>query len=396
MQSKNFFLFIESNTSGTGELLIQKCFEKGFLPIFITDSIKKYSFLPMDGLTIIEANTLDNSTLFDIASSIKNLRGIYSSSEFFIEKSAHIAKLLHLPTTNSQTIATCRQKNIFYSTINDLGFLTIKTRYITRDSEAIYFLKEFSFPVVIKPSNASGSMGVKLCPNELEATNHIGMLFDNGYTGVLIQEYIEGDEFSIEVCTIKENQHIILGITKKYLGSSPFFIEMGHDFPANLPIHLENFIITAIENLLSAIKFDFGFCHIEFRLNQNGMYIIELNPRLAGGMIPILIQKARGVDILGLVLDLYSERKFLYEPQIEYYSSIRFLSVNRKGVIKNIKHPPRDDIEIKLLKNMGEFLIPKGDYRDRVAYIMCTDSNPYNCKKKANDAINMLEAIYSD
>src|SRR3990167_3734863 len=378
------FIFIESNTYGTGELLLYKAREKNLIPVFITSNPKKYVFLPIENLNVVVLNTDDRNVVVNAILQIDNVHGVYSSSDYFIETASWLAKMLKLPGTRSQTVKICRNKNQFYEAISAGEFNIPQTTCFSDESAAIASAT-LSFPVVIKPSNASGSVGVKLCQKEEDAKKHIQFLYENSHE-VVIQEYVEGDEFSVEVCTFR-GQNYILGITKKYLSEFPYFIETGHDFPAILTKDNENNIKETVNRLLSFLNFDFGFCHIELKIKKEKIVIIEVNPRLAGGMIPVLIQTAAGLDVLGLLLDIYAGKPVTLKTQYNGFSSIRHVIGKKSGKIKMLSyHGPIVD-EIKFSKKAGEDFTVNGDFRDRVAYLICCDKNADICIKKANDAI---------
>src|SRR3990167_1562929 len=142
------FVFIESNTSGTGELLIYKAREKNLVPIFITSNPKKYTFLPIENLNVIVLDTDDRNALLNAILQIENVCGIYSSSDYFIEVAAWLAERLKLPGTHSQTIKICRDKNLFYQTIAAGNFDVPRTRQLSSDTSENIDI-EFFFPVVI-------------------------------------------------------------------------------------------------------------------------------------------------------------------------------------------------------------------------------------------------------
>lgn len=378
------FIFIESNTSGTGELLIYKAREKNLAPVFITSDPKKYAFLPIENLNIMVLDTDDRDLLLNTILQIENVLGIYSSSDYFIEMASWLSEMLKLSGTNLQTVKMCRNKNIFYKKIAG-KFDTPKTECFSAKSVDAMNI-ELSFPVVIKPNNASGSVGVKLCQNVEGAKKHIQFLHHNSNTEVLIQEYIDGEELSVEVCSFGDRNYI-LGITKKYLGDHPYFIEIGHDFPAVLSKEDEKNIRETVGKLLSFLNFDFGFCHIELKINKGKIVIIEINPRLAGGMIPILIQKATGLDVLDLLLDIYVKKSALINILYHRFASIRHIIGNKSGRIKILTyHGPLVD-EVKFVKKAGEDFILHGDFRDRLACVIFSEKNADICKKKVNDAI---------
>ena len=95
-------------------------------------------------------------------------------------------------------------------------------------------INDFQVPVIIKPRDNSGSRGVKLCRNheELELAISEALPFSNHDT-VLVEEYIEGNEYSIESLH-HDGKTEIIQFTEKKTTEFPYNVELGHIQPANI------------------------------------------------------------------------------------------------------------------------------------------------------------------
>lgn len=389
MINQKCMVFLESNTTGTGELLIHRALVKGLRPIFITDNPKKYSFLPLDKMELVTLDTSNKNILLDHLKKINNLVGIHSSSDSYVEITAWLAQELGLPGACYEAVKLCRDKYAFYQALTSLKMSVPYTRKIYSLEEAENWLSDF--PVVVKPCYGTGSKGVKLCQTNDEILKHVSSLFDNNYTEVLIQEYVDAPEFSIEVCSLNGRHHV-LGITKKHLSKPPCFIEVGHDFPAILPVKEEDEIKSVIVNLLTFLNFDFGFSHIEFKIKDEKIIIIEVNPRLAGGMIPQLIEKSTGFDVLSNLIDLFVGQDIELKLTHKNFSSIRHLIPSNLGKIIQLNFIDMISVdEVKIIKSKGETFVPQGDFRDRVAYCIVSDKDPLRCQEKADQAVQCFD-----
>ena len=385
--AQNRFVFVESNTTGTGELLINEAHSLGYQPIFLTRDSNKYSFFKPLNIEPITIDTLDRNALLNYLSKMPGICGIYSSSEYFIETAAWLAKQLHLPSTNPAAIKLCRDKYALSQKLLDFQVHCPRTTLLDTTTDIASILAHLAFPVIIKPNELSGSVGVKFCENKTTSLAHINLLTRQNIHSILIQEYIEGPEFSIETCTYS-NQNQIIGITQKHLSPLPYCIETGHNFPANLSKEEESLIRDKIPKLLSYLGFDFGFAHIEFKIKNGQLFIIEVNPRLAGGMIPVLIQESTGVNLLKSLIQLYTGQ--LMEEQITYkkFAAIRHLIPSQSGKITQLSYDDQEsDVKATLVKHVGDTVMLQGDYRDRVAYLITSDTNQKRCNDNANQAL---------
>lgn len=387
MHTRKKFIFIESNTTGTGELLLHEAIKNNYDPFFITKNPEKYRFLPMSGVTLVILDTENETVLYDYLAGLKNIAGMYSSSEYFIAVTARLASRFDLPSTAAPIIETCRNKYALYLALQHSKIKYPKTKVIKNNMEIESALKEFSLPVVIKPVSGSGSVGVRACFTPSECSEYATFLLNSFPDGILLQEYIDGDEFSVETCSAS-GQHHILGITKKYLSPPPYFIESGHDFPTTLSLENEKQIRTSIIALLKKINYQFGFAHIELRIKDQNIWIIEVNPRLAGGMIPMLIEKSMDTNVLKLLIDLYTNHPVEIPTQYHRFSSIRHCIPIHAGRIRKLSFSAPESVEvIRFLKKENDDFILQGDYRDRVAYIIVSDPDAVHCREKADAAV---------
>lgn len=94
--------------------------------------------------------------------------------------------------------------------------------------------KILNFPLIMKPIDRSGSRGVFKVNTVKELKENFYKSLNESFSKkVIIEEHIDGEEYSIEGIS-QNGKHNILQITKKYTTGSPNFIEIGHLEPAGL------------------------------------------------------------------------------------------------------------------------------------------------------------------
>jgi argininosuccinate lyase len=398
-------VFIESNTTGTGKIFAEKAIKKGYEVIFLASDPARYHFLSELMILAVKIDTSDKEEVLSYLQKLDSIEGVFSSSEYFIETTAFIAKQLGLPCNNSLAINACRDKAELCNKLLANNIKTPQSQLITTLAEANTLLEKLHFPVVIKPASGSGSIGVKLCEDKEAYLYHIQQLLSENTNErgnkieprILVQEYILGDEYSVEVLASGQ-QYDIIGITQKYLGKPPYFVETGHDFPAQLAQETEQKIHATVKSALSVMGFTFGAAHIELRIFNNEAYIIEINPRLAGGMIPALIHESLGIDILELVLDLHCGKSIEYKQTQKRYTSIRFVIPNTTGTIQQIKfnQSPATIQGLKihaLTKSAGDITTQYGDYRDRIGYVIASGNDITESRRNADNALQSISLI---
>lgn len=159
-------------------------------------------------------------------------------------------------------------------------------------------VEDMNFPIIIKPRDNSGSRGVKLCRNKEELENSILEALEVSHLNtVLVEEYIEGREFSIESLHYNGKSEIIQ-YTEKRTTEFPYNVELGHKQPANLTEDERRKISDIISRIADCMHFENCPSHTELKVNDRGIFIIETSPRLGGDYITsTLTPLSTGINI---------------------------------------------------------------------------------------------------
>jgi biotin carboxylase len=167
-------------------------------------------------------------------------------------------------------------------------------------------LDNFKFPLIVKPTDRSGSRGIFLCNTIEEVKAAIPFSSELSFEKkVIIEEYIEGNEYSCEGIT-QNGKHYLLAFTKKYTTGAPNFIETGHIQPSDLTEEQKQQASKVILKALSALQIQNSASHTEFKIDQNGnIKIIEIGARMGGDCIGShLVKISTGYDFIKMVLDI--------------------------------------------------------------------------------------------
>lgn len=218
--------------------------------------------------------------------------------------------------------------------------------YLIKEKKELQNIK-ISFPVIIKPIDNGGSRGINYA-NSLEELEYLyddSILYSKSGK-VIVEEYIDGREFSVEYISHK-GIHYNVQITDKITSGMPHFVELEHHQPADISLYDAQRIKCMVEKALTALKIKNSASHTEIKLNSKGeLFIIEIGARMGGGMITSdLVRLSTGYDFVRGVVDL-SIGEF-QPPQFTstYYSGIYFYTKLTKKV-KDIIISNDNDINI--------------------------------------------------
>jgi S-sulfo-L-cysteine synthase (3-phospho-L-serine-dependent) len=373
-------LLVESNTTGTGPLFASCAAALGVEPLLVTNDVSRYPFVAKDGVAYTVADTSDLAAIIAVARSLARdceIAGVTSSSEYYIEAAAACAEALGLPGPNPAAVRACRDKCVQLGILHSAG-VGVPAFVRVRNAAEVYDA-EISFPAIVKPGHGSGSIGVRLCADVAQAATHAAKLLrttvnERGLlvpAEVLIEDYVIGPEFSVEVFGGRA-----VAIVAKHLGPLPRCVETGHDIPPDLDSGQERLLADTAIDAVRALGVGWGAVHVELRLSRAGPRIIEVNPRLAGGMIPELLRRTRGVELLRAQLMVAVGLSPRVLPRGGASGSIRFVTAAADGTVMAPGEAVAAALAVPgvvdaaIYRTAGERVSPAEDFRGRIGHVI--------------------------
>ena len=165
---------------------------------------------------------------------------------------------------------------------------------------------DLSFPVIVKPSDRSGSRGITKLQSFSGIEDAVARAVDESFSKIaLIEEFAEGNEYSVE-CISWEGRHQFITITEKFTTGAPCFIEMGHLEPARLSSETVDAVRSVVFHALDSLGITYGASHSEIKIDAQGMInIIEIGARMGGDRIGSdLVRLSTGYDFTKAVVDV--------------------------------------------------------------------------------------------
>ncbi len=236
-------------------------------------------------------------------------------------------------------------------------------------------IEKLTYPCIMKPTDNAGSRGVVLCHDRKELESEYKYSHQESRCGsVIIEEYLQGPEFSIEVMVVDGEPHV-LQITDKLTTGAPHFVEMGHSQPTRQSEENSEKIRDLACRAVKAVGINIGPAHVEMILTKDGPRMVELGARMGGDNITThLVPLSTGIDMVGCTIKISCGEKIDIEPKIQKGSAIRYFDA-QNGTIKAIngieeakKIPGVKDISI--VHQVGEMIGEIGSSTDRVGFVI--------------------------
>jgi biotin carboxylase len=393
-----WFVLVESNTTGTGRDFAEAARRLGLRPVLLARTPGRYPYAAELGLDVSE---VDTGSVAAVAAACQRLvpaglAGVTSSSEYFVHTAASVATRLGLPAPDPAAVERCRDKAVAREWLAARG-VPVPDFAVCHDAvEAKAAASALAAPVVVKPVFGSGSEGVRACRHPVAAADWARRLLADARRGrVLVEREISGPEYSVEILDGE-----VIGVTAKHLGARPYFVETGHDFPAPAPTGVTERLAAVARDAVRATGLLIGPAHVELRVAGTGLpYVIEINPRLAGGLIPRLVRHATGRDLVGEVVAGLAGRPARPVRGFERHASIRFLVPPRSGVVHGVSGVDRARahpgvVEVECAVRAGTPIRIENSFTDRKGHVIGIGADAESAGKVAERAIAEIAIEY--
>lgn len=186
---------------------------------------------------------------------------------------------------------------------------------------------QVGLPAVLKPAEGNGSKGVirVVTRDRLDEGYAYARRFSMDGI-VLAEELLAGREVSVEGIVLEDTTEIA-AITDKIITPPPFCAETGHTIPSDLPRRAQEDLLAAVQRILGAFGLRHGGFHCELFVTEEGVRLVEVAARLAGGCIAThLVPLATGIDLVGAAIAMALGRRPHLERGRSAGAAIRFLT----------------------------------------------------------------------
>jgi len=302
----------------------------------------------------------EKEKICDIARTLKPVGVISIASDLAAITVNYIADKLGLIGNSLESTTFSTDKYFMRSKLRSFS-LPCPDFYLV-DCEAQEY-KKIQFPVIVKPTDRSGSRGVSKVESYDDLPNAVARAMDESFgKRVIVEEYIQGQEFSVEMISWK-GEHHFLQITEKETFGPPYFVEKAHHQPAYLPDLLKQRMIDIVKKSLSALGVEYGASHSELMLTKdNQIYIVEIGARMGGDYIGSdLVQLSTGFDFLKATINIACGIAPKIELTKQDFSGI-YYSNTKSGYVAEIIDRSQEYSEIV----RKEIYVEKGQYLPQV------------------------------
>lgn len=372
---------------------IQKAKEKGFYVGVVDYNPNAVGILYADEFFCV--STVDVDGVVEVALRFKPDGIMTLATDMPVRSIAAACRACGLPSIDYETAVRATDKGVMIKAFEAHG-VEHPWYYVVDDAEMYVSVKEkVSYPCILKPTDNAGSRGVVMVENVDELDEAYVYAKDESRSGkVIIEEYLSGPEFSVEIMVVNSNPYI-LQVTDKLTTGAPHFVEMGHSQPSRHSDKNIKIIKDLAQRAVKAIGIQTGPAHVEIILTSNGPKMVEIGARMGGDCITThLVPLSTGIDMVGATIDMACGMEPDLLPKLQCGAAIRFFNPST-GILNDIQGVDNARSiegvkEVTIVKELGAAISKIGSSVDRVGYVIAQADTPENAVIVCNKAIEKI------
>jgi biotin carboxylase len=362
-------------------------------------------------MRVIDADFTNPQELLDAARKVHDRRridAVLGMTELSLYPASIVADALGARGSAPDTVHLAQNKAAMRDRLAGQGVSVTAHRICETVDDAREFAAAHPAGTILKPVNGNGGTGVMLArePSEIEAAWAWTCGAQGGWAWhdsgnppgpvVLAEEFLSGQEYSVETITV-DGRHHILAVTGKHTTEEPHFVETGHDVQAEVSPAGRSLISRAAIDALDAIDYRWGASHTEVMLapGETRATVVEINARHGGDQIWELVELVTGTDMIGGSVASLAHGELPAARAVRAGgAAIRYLTA-RPGRVAGIDGV--DDalaldgvLRIGELCKVGDLLQPLGNSWNRSGYLIAVGADAQTARATAEEAIQRI------
>ena len=313
-------------------------------------------------------HSFDEELENDVKEKLQDVTHILPVDHSALKFSAYLVDLLKAKGNNTKSINTAMNKFESRNIFNSISEIKIQNAIVNKIEDIEKFINE-NGTSVLKPIYGTASKSVIKVQSFQENKAEVEKLMqDCSDQDLIIEKFVDGSEYALEGNLINSELNKIVIFDKPINYKEPYFEESIYIAPTEIPDKTQKEIVNLIGKACKKLGLENGPVHVEFKIHNNEIFIIEINPRMIGGLCSRCLSFGlfkTSLEEIALHAFLNNELKsidllsnFVGVLMIPTPISGKFISIN-KNELESI--PNVSGVEITVSENSNLLEPPFGD-----------------------------------
>ena len=289
---------------------------------------------------------------------------------------AQLSQHLNLPHNDPAAVNISRRKDLARDRLQQFNLPIPAYRCIELTHTLDRQINDVQFPVVVKPVSLAASQGVIRANNQRELKAAILRiqkilsqrhdLSEGARNTLLIEAFIPGDEVAVEAMLCNGKLELLTVFDKPEPLNGPYFEETYYITPTCLGAEQQVKLLATLQHACQAYGLKEGPVHAECRINENGIFILEVAARTIGGLCARLLRFGTGYTLEELVLSHAMGRKLQLESDTGA-AGVLMIPIPKAGLFKRVEGllaaqrvPYIEEVNIQIREGYELVPLPEG------------------------------------
>lgn len=333
------------------------------------------------------------------------LAAIVGVDEETILLAAMASQALGLRHNTPESVKAAGNKHRFRTRLANSGLLAPRFALFSVDDDPVQAGQNSFYPAVLKPLALAASRGVIRADDPTQfaaAFRRIGAILDqvdgdgDARRHILVEEYVPGDEVALEGLLDEGHLTVLALFDKPDPLEGPFFEETLYVTPSRLPVDVQDAVAQTVTRAIATLGLREGPIHAEMRVNDKGVWLIEVAARSIGGFC----SRALRFGPHGRLEDLILRHALgLPVPSVKLEhpaSGVMMIPIPAAGVLRRVSgidgaHALADVDDVTISVPLGETLIPLPEGNRYLGFIFASGDTPESVEAALRGAHRQLE-----
>lgn len=377
------------------DFVIRKAKSMGYLTLAVDADPNAIGFKHADKYKVI--NIVDEKACLEYAKQERIDGVLTAATDYGVLTAAYIAQKMNLPGLNYEVAKLIKNKYKIRKRLYECHVDDTEQAYeVDENTNLKEICNKLTFPVMVKPCDGSGSRGASRVDNPDEFAEACVLAMNNSITKrAEVETFITGKEYGAESLVVNGNVYV-LGIMKKWMTEPPYYAELGHAIPTDLPYEVEERAKECVKNAIKALGINSGSVNMDMLITPKGkIHIIDIGARMGGNMIgPCVIPYGTGVDYVANMIRNSVGDKVDLTPSKPCTVATRLLAF-KKGTIKQLPDfralEKEYDVEIYHHMEIGQEINEYHTNLDGCGYVVAKAETVEHAVEKADRVLKIIK-----
>ena len=307
-----------------------------------------------------------------------------------LELAALLCEQWHLPGNLPAAVRVTRDKLAFRRLLQSGGLNCPDFYHLGNERQTPALQAPLQFPVVVKARRLAASRGVIRTDTPLAFRQAVQWVQDlqlkadrdAAQLGLIVEHFIPGREYALEGLLQEGQLRVLALFDKPDPLDGPYFEETLYITPSRLSQQKQAEIRHAVQHVCALAGLSSGPIHAEMRLNEQGVWLLEIAARSIGGLCGRTLRHALGMSLEELILR-HALKLPLPQPQAQHAEAagVMMIPIPRRGAflgVRNLEEAMNITAisDIQITAHPGQTIAPPPEGASYLGFIFARANSP--------------------